>query len=915
MIKKLIEVSLPLDIINDASAYDKMPGIGAHPKGIHHWWARLPLPSARAILFASLVDDPSSNPDKFPTEEAQEKERERLFAIIRKLCQKKIHTKQEVFREAHEEVLKHCNGQLPIIFDPFAGGGSIPLEGMRLGLPVQASDLNPVAVLINKAQLEILPKFADHEPVNPEARNSMQVKKAILGSGIANDIRYYGKWVSKEVQKQIGSYYPKAKINSKEHSVVAWLWARTVKCPNPSCGVDMPLVRSFILNTKKNPVFYSRPIVERNSANNKIIGYEVLQGSPVIKGTVNRGGAVCVCCNEPVKLDYVRNEGRCERMGQVLIGMVVDIGKGKTYVSPSKEHESIAFKVHCEWKPETSLPEKALGFRVQLYGMDQHWKLFSERQRFGLSTIQKSIEYAKKEIIQSGGSEEYANAIISFLYLALDRCVDFNNSLCRWNSGNEKVMNLFGRQAVPMVWDFGEANLLGSAVGAWITCLEYVADCSEVVLTEISKPQTANQFNASNYNFTSQDYLISTDPPYYDNIGYSDLSDFFYVWLRKGLQNQYPELLSTVLVPKMEELVASDFRYGSKEAAKEHFEGGFKKAFDNFKKGLDPRFPLTVYYAFKQDEDDDNDDTDETKDSGISLTTGWETLLESLVSTGFQINATWPLKASQKWRMVAMGTNALTSYIVLACRPRSENAPSITRREYLQILKKELPKSIEVLQHSNLAPVDMAQATIGPGMAIFSRYEKIMEQDGKPMTVKTALSLINKTLDEILAEQEGDFDVETRWAISWFEQNTFAEGPFGDADALGRAKNTAVNALVHAGIVKSGGGKVKLISREELKSDWDPSADNRIVIWELTQHLIKQLQEKGELGAAQLYKKLGATADVARELAYRLFTICEKKSWAQEAQAYNSLVLSWNQIVAESYNIKDTKPTQQKLDF
>jgi len=911
--KKLIEVSIPLDIINDASAYDKMPGIGAHPKGIHHWWARLPLPSARAILFASLVDDPSSNPEQFPTGEAQEKERERLFEMIRLLCQKKIHTKQNVFEEAHQEILKHCDGKLPTVLDPFAGGGSIPLEGMRLGLPVQASDLNPVAVLINKAQLEILPEFANQVPINPEIQPAKAFTKWELGKGLAEDLRYYGKWVNNEAKKRIGQYYPKAKIGNTEHNVITWLWARTVKCPNPACGCDMPLVRSFILSSKKKPNFFSRPITTQSSNGNRITGYEVLQGIPEIKGTVKRSGATCVCCNEPVKLDYVREEGKAGRIGHVLIGMVVDQPRGKTYISPTQDQQDLALSAKPNWKPETNLPEKALGFRVQLYGMNEHWKLFSNRQLLGLSTLQEIIEEVKVKVVNNGGTEEYADAIIFFLSLIIDRCSDFNNSLCRWNSGNEKIMNLYGRQAVPMVWDYGEANLIGEAVGAWKTCYEYVADCIEVILTKISSPQKAEQYNAAKINFESQCYIVSTDPPYYDNIGYSDLSDFFYVWLRHNLVEKYPDLLRTVLVPKMEELVASDFRYGGKEAAKVHFESGFKETFKNLKKGIDDRFPLTVYYAFKQDEGEDNADEEDTIETGISLTTGWETLLESLVSTGFQIMATWPIKASQKWRMVAMGTNSLTSYIVLACRPRPENATSITRREYLQILKRELPKAIEVLQRSNLAPVDMAQATIGPGMGIYSRYQKIMEQDGSPMSVKTTLSLINKTLGEILAEQEGDFDTETRWALAWFEQVEFAAGDFGDANALALAKNTAVNAMVHAGIVKSGGGKVQLIPRSELSDDWNPDNDNKIVVWEITQHLIKKLQEKGELGAARLYKTLGVKADVARELAYHLFTICEKKGWALEAQAYNSLVLSWNQIIAESFNIKDPVGTQTKL--
>jgi putative DNA methylase len=913
--KKLIEVALPLDIINDASAYDKMPGIGAHPKGIHHWWARLPLPSARAILFASLVDDPSANPDKFPTEESQVAERERLFEIIRKLCQKKIHTKQEVFEEAYQEILKHCNGKLPTVLDPFAGGGSIPLEGMRLGLPVQASDLNPVAVLINKAQLEILPEFANQVPINPGIKGKEAFTEWKLGKGLAEDLRYYGNWINEEAKRRIGKYYPKVKIGNKEHNVITWLWARTVKCPNPACGCEMPLVRSFILSSKKKPNFYSRPIVERTPNGNKVTGYEVLQGTAEIKGTVNRGGAVCVCCDEPVKFPYIREEGRKGRIGQVMIGMVIDQPKGKTYISPKNELNQVDDEL-IKWKPETKFPEgNTRDFKTPNYGLLFHWQAFTNRQLLSLSSLQTLIVEVENLILKDGGTEAYAKAIQFYLTLTVDRLVDYNNALCRWKASGEQQMQLFNRQAIPMVWDFPEANIWEKKAISWLNAVDMTADAIEIVLTNISKPQKAQQFNAAKYKFPEQKYIISTDPPYYDNIGYSDLSDFFYVWLRHGLQSQYPELLSTVLVPKMEELVASDFRHGSKDAAKNHFEGGFKEAFKNFKDGLDSRFPLTVYYAFKQDESEENDDDFESITNEISLTTGWETLLEGLVSGGFTITATWPIKASQKWRMIARDSNALTSYIVLACRPRPENAPSITRREYLQILKRELPNAIEVLQKSNLAPVDMAQATIGPGMGIYSRFDKIMEQDGTPMSVRTALSLINKALGEILAEQEGDFDTETRWALAWFEQNEFAAGEFGDANALALAKNTAVNALVHSGVVKSGAGKVQLIPRSELSATWDPTVDNRVVVWEITQHLIKQLQEHGEMGAAKLYKKLGPTADIARELAYHLFTICEKKGWAQEAQAYNSLVLSWNQIVAESYNIKDPIGTQGKLEF
>lgn len=912
--KKLVEVALPLDIINDASAYDKMPGIGAHPKGIHHWWARLPLPSARAILFASLVDDPSAHPDTFQTEEAQAAERERLFEIIRKLCQKKIHSKQEVFEEAYQEISKHCNGKLPTVLDPFAGGGSIPLEGMRLGLPVQASDLNPVAVLINKGQLEVLPKFANQIPINLSIKGKEAFTEWKLGKGLAEDLRYYGNWINKEAKKRIGHYYPKVKIGNKEHNVITWLWARTVKCPNPACGCEMPLVRSFILSSKKKPNFYSHPIIERSATGNKVIGFEVLQGTPEIKGTVSRSGAVCVCCNESVKLKDIREYGKKVGYGTRLLGMVVDQPKGKTYISPTQEQEVLVKNISpLDDFLTQKLPTNPRWFSPPLYGLSEYHQLFSLRQLLGLSTLQKLIAEAGIQIAMDGGSEAYVKAIQFYLTITVDRLADFNNSLCTWKPSGDQQMHLFTRQAIPMVWDYPEANIWEPKAISWPNALDITAEAIETTLTNISKPQNAQQFNAADYSFNKPNFIISTDPPYYDNIGYSDLSDFFYVWLRHGLQSHYPELLSTVLVPKMEELVASDFRHGSKEAAKNHFEDGFKEAFKRFRQGLDPRFPLTVYYAFKQDEAEDVEADGEIDNSGISLTTGWETLLEGLVTGGFTITATWPIKASQKWRMVAMGTNALTSYIVLACRPRPGDAPSITKREYLQMLKKELPGAIQVLQKSNLAPVDLAQATIGPGMGIYSRFEKIMEQNGTPMSVRTALSLINKALGEILAEQEGDFDTETRWALAWFEQNEFATGEFGDANALALAKNTAVNALVNSGVVKSRAGKVQLIPRTELSPTWDPTVDNRVVIWEFTQHLIKQLQEHGETGAAKLYKKLGPTADIARELAYHLFTICEKKGWVQEAQAYNSFVLSWNQIVAESINIKDSTGSQTKL--
>lgn len=912
--KKLIEVALPVDLINDSSGFDKKPSGAAHPKGIHQWWARLPLPAARSILFASLVDDPSCDKKQFPNIEDQDRERRRLFDIIKRLSQKKMHLHQEAFQEAYEEILKHCDGNLPTVLDPFSGGGSIPLESMRLGLPTFSSDLNPIAVLLNKVSLEILPKYKNVDPINPLAKGNTKLNVWERGAGLADDLRYYGNLINDKLKEKIGFQYPKVKHNGVEYKVITWLWVRTVKCPNPACGCNMPLTKSFILSSKKKPTPFSYPIINKTGNGNIITGYEVkYSGVPEIKSTIGKTGAICVACNEPVKLDYIRRYGRENGLGTSLIAIVADSKKGRVYLSPTQEHENIANSSLIEWKPETHLPEKALGFRVQAYGLNKHWQLFNRRQLSGITHLSDFISVIDEEIVSDGGSVDYSNALKVLLALALDRLVDFNCSLATWKNDQESQIHVFTKQTVSMVWDYPDANILEDVSVSWNNSVKHIARSIEVILTNISKQGRAIQHNASTIR-PEKKCLISTDPPYYDNIGYSDLSDLFYIWLRKILNEVYPDLFSTIMVPKAEELVASEIRYGSKTEAKKHFEEGFKSTFTNFKEFIDGRFPLTVYYAFKQEEGEDISEEDEVSPA-INLSTGWETLLEALVSSGFQITATWPIRASYTWRMRAIGSNALASYLVLVCRVRDNSLVTINRRQYLQELKRELPEALKVLQNSNLAPVDLAQASIGPGMAIFSKYNSVTEQDGSNMTVRTALSLINKSLGEILAEQEGDFDTETRWALAWFEQNEFAAGEFGDANALALAKNTAVNALVHSGVVKSGAGKVQLIPRSELSPTWDPTADNRVVVWEITQHLIKQLQEHGEIGAAKLYKKLGPTADIARELAYHLFTICEKKGWAQEAQAYNSLVLSWNQIVAESYNLKDPIGTQGKLEF
>jgi putative DNA methylase len=928
--KKLIEVALPLPEINDASAYDKMPGIGPHPKGIHHWWARLPLPTARAILFASVVDDPSEHPDRFPTDEALKAERDRLFDVLRSMMEKKLHEKPQVYAAAYAEMLKHCDGTLPAVYDPFAGGGSIPLEANRLGFESHAADLNPVAVLLNKCNLELAPTWTGSPPVNPEDRKRIGGSDSWRGThGLAADIRYYGSLVRDRAREKIGLLYPKVRLPKErgeaEAGVVAWIWARTVASPDPAAqGKHVPLVSTYWLSNKKENLAWLVPIVDKQ---NMKYHFEVHCGTPNGKDAIKAGtkagrkGFRCLLTDSPMGFDYVREQFQQGKSGTQLVAVVAEIPRGKAYVAASPEQEAIALSAEPKGFPETDLPEYALGFRIQNYGIKHHWQMFTPRQLVAMVMLSDLVKQVGAEVERDAAvaglapakAEDRGDIITTFLALAVDRCADFNNALCRWSSTNQKVMNLFGRQAIPMVWDYAEANILGESVGAWQTCSEYVADCAAVLNANSSKTGHARQLDAATGANGITNLMVSTDPPYYDNIGYAALSDFFYVWLRRTVGSLYPQLCSTLLVPKLPELIAAPERFdGDKEKAKEHFETGFRKAFTALRDKMDPRFPLTVYYAFKQDDEDSGADEDEQGTSSVDLTTGWETLLEALTSSGFQITGTWPVRASQAWRMRAMGSNALASYIVLACRPRPSNAPLATRKEIINRLRQDLPKALRDLQYGNIAPVDLAQAAIGPGMAIFTRHAKVIESDGTPMTVRTALGIINQVLDEVLAEQEGDFDPDTRWALAWFEQFGTNEGEYGVAETLSKAKNTAVNGLVAAGIVNAKSGKVQLVSRAGLSNEWNPAADKRLTVWEATQHLIRTLEVKGEGEAAVLLNKLGGFGETARELAYRLFSICEKKKWADEALAYNSLVIAWPELTKLAISSRNRQPTTQQ---
>lgn len=951
--KKLIEVALPLEAINIASAREKSIRHG-HPSTLHLWWARRPLAAARAVIFAQMVDDPSSWPDLFPTEKKQEKERQRLFRIIEDLVQWESTTNEKVLQAArdeiwaswrrtcaenagHPEAREFFNREvLPAFHDPFAGGGALPLEAQRLGLESYASDLNPVAVLINKAMIEIPPLFAGRPPVNPDVQEKTDLAGRIWqgAQGLAEDVRYYGQWMKDEAEKRIGHLYPKVEVTAEmvkerpdlkpyfgqQLTVIAWLWARTVKSPNPAfVNVDVPLASTFMLSTRPGKEAYVEPVITVSNYH-----FVVKAGKPINQEAAKNGTKLarganfkCLMSGEPMDGGYIKSEGTAGRMGVRLMAIIAEGTRGRVYLTPLPEQEAIARKANPLWKPETPLANDPRALWTPAYGLTTYGDLFTSRQLVALTTfsdlVSEAINRIQRDATAIGMSDDgqhlekfgitataYAEAVGVYLGFAVDKCSDYWSGICSWHNSGEKMRNTFGRQAIPMTWDFAEANPMCDSSGNWMAMVDWTWKALATVPAR--DHGVATQSDAQNQSVSSGK-VVSTDPPYYDNIGYADLADFFYVWMRRTLRPLYPDLFATMAVPKAEELVATPYRHGGRENAECFFLNGMTQAMHRLAQQAHPAYPVTIYYAFKQSE---------TNDSAGTTNTGWDTFLAAVIEAGFAISGTWPIRTELSNRMIGSGTNALASSIVLVCRARQVNAPTATRRDFLNALKAELPASLAYLQAGNIAPVDLAQAAIGPGMAIYTRYCKVLDADGKTLSVRSALALINQILDESLVEQEGDFDADTRWALAWFEQMGFDEGEFGIAEQLSKAKNTAVNGLVESGIVFSGRGKVKLIRPSELGNAWDPAADQRLTTWETVHRLIQAQEATGEVGAAEIVAKLGSRAETARDLCYRLYTLCERKKRAVEAISYNALVQSWPEILRLAQQAPDTSPNQSR---
>ena len=869
-------------------------------------------------------------------------ERDRLFGLLEELVLWENTTDEEVLERARTEIWQSWRRacaenadhprageifdrhKLPAFHDPFAGGGALPLEAQRLGLEAHASDLNPVAVLINKAMIEVPPKFAGRPPVNPDAKaDQTVVAKTWRGAqGLAEDVRYYGRWMRDEAEKRIGHLYPKIEITpemvrerpdltpyrGRTLTAIAWIWARTVKSPNPAfADVDVPLASTFMLSMKKGKEAYVEPVMEGREYR-----FTVKVGAPPDADAVKAGTKLsrganfrCLMSGSPMAGDYIKAEGQAKRMGARLMAIVAEGNRGRVYLAPTAGHEEAARMAMPEWRPDVEFFQQALGFRVGNYGMANWGDLFTPRQLVALTTfsdlVGETTERIRFAAVAAGLPDDgralrddgtaataYAEAVSLYLAFALSKQADLSNSLCRWEPIAQCPRNLFGRQAIPMIWDYAEGNPLGDSSGSWTVFVDGIVKAFSKAFESVrtSASGRARQADAGTQD-VSRHRVVSTDPPYYDNIGYADLSDFFYVWLRRSLKPVYPDLFATLAVPKAEELVATPYRHGSKDEAEAFFLDGMTLALRRLSEQAHPGFPVTIYYAFKQSE---------TKGDTGTTNTGWETFLAAVIRSGFAITGTWPIQTENSSRMRGMDSNALASSIVLVCRGRSADAPTATRREFLTTLRSELPPALRLLQTGNVAPVDLAQAAIGPGMAVYTRYAQVLDAAGTPMSVREALALINQILDEVLAEQEGDFDTDSRWALAWFEQYGFEAGDYGVAEILSKAKNTSVAGMVEAGILHSRAGQVRLLRPRDLPPDWDPEGDARLTTWEIVHHLVRVMELGGELAAAVLVRTLHGRGEVARNLCYRLYTVCERKKRPAEALAYNSLVQSWPEI-------------------
>jgi putative DNA methylase len=869
--RKLIEVAIPLDAINGACRADKGRTTGTL-RNLHKWFAPMPLPAWRALLFATLVDDPGN-----------ELERNRLLRLTERLVENGGDPPaRDVLEEARREISANWPHGLPAVLDPFCGGGSTLVEAQRLGCPGLGSDLNPVPVLISRTVAELLPAVADEPALHPSP-DRLQVGAGAY-QAVADDVTHYAARIHARVRARLASLY----ATPNRNRVVAWLWARTVTCPNPACRRLAPLIDSTWLSKKTGAECFLTLETERGD----LPVFRVTWGTePPVRSTVERSGAHCVHCNGHISFAHVRGEGIGGRLGFVLTAVAEERDGDRHYRdATSAEMENALAVLVPDDLPEITINPKGMSIRTPLYGLTRWTDLYTPRQLATLCAFADEVAATHDELLADGASAPRAEAVAAVLALCVGKLAQFSSTQVRWycdtrGSRHSTPQAAFGRHDLPMTWDFPEVNILDGASGSWTNLVQTALRS----LTYIGRGRgQVRQGDARSAAESVRDVIVATDPPYFDQIGYADLSDYFYMWHRRALRRVFRDMYRTMATPKEGELIALASRHdNSKASARTYFVEGFTETFHSLRAAQHPDAPMLVVYAFKEQSRSRN---------GTEQSPGWEAILEAMVSAELAVVGTWPIAGTDSARMISMGSNALATYVVLVCRPRAVDAARITRSDLSRLLRTELGGAVERMQQANIAPVDLAQAVIGPGMEVFSRHREVIEPDGTRVSVGDALALINRTLAEVLDEQEGDLDPDSRWAVTWYEQHGFNSSTFGEADQLARAKGISVDALYRAGIIRSGGSKVQLIPRAELPDGWDPATDRRSTAWEAVQHLIRVQASGGEPAAAALFARLGTLREPARELAYRLFRLAEKNGRTEEAIAYNGLVTSWSEI-------------------
>lgn len=908
--KKLIEVNIPLQAINKESAKDASLTHG-HPSTLHRYWARRPLAACRAIIFASMVDDPSECTDEFPTESDQNAERNRLHDIIKRLIIWKNSNDENILAEARYEIafsvarnngenlrgfreryendskagLQYINDHCPAVYDPFCGGGSIPLEAQRLGLRARGSDLNPLPVLLTKAMIELPPKFHNQPPINPDADpTGISADMPWKGTaGLADDVRYYGARMREEAHKRIGDLYPKVQLpDGTSTTVVAWLWARTVPCVNPACGIHMPLMKTFQLSKKKGNEHWVKPVVDRELNTISWVVQTDDQGIP--KPTVSRTSAYCCGCGTAVKLAYVREQAKADNMEEIMTAIVAEGSRRKIYLSPTDEHIQIAQSPEPLQRPRPAMPNNPTLVSGRGYGITHWHELFTDRQLVALTTLSDLITDVRHQITQDGADDAYSNAICTYLSLAIGRTAESGCRYAWWENSATFIAPTFARQALQMTWAFAEANPFSSSTQNWLAQVGWIAK----VIANL--PISANGAEVYQADATTTDHatggpVIITDPPYYDNIDYADLSDFFYIWLRPLLRTIYPNLFSGILTPKEEEIVAIPSRF---EDSHQRFEELLGKAFLRMRHHCSIDFPTSIFYAYRQQEEERD---------GIT-STGWETMLTAVIAAGFQIVGTWPMR-TERTTGIFIGENALASSIVLVCRPRSKDVSVITRNDFIQELKKEMPPELERLTRiANIRPVDLAQAAIGPGMEIYSRYSNVIRVNGEIVPIREVLMHINNEIAAYLEKETGELDPESQFCLTWLQQHGYTEGNFGDAETLSKAKDVRIAAM-HNKMLLSQRGKVRLLKAEEY-AERENSED--MIAWEgclrMVWHLSGAENSGGISGCAAVARAM-RDFESAKRLARVLYAYYEARGDAQSASDYNNLVTEW-QYISES---------------